>query len=250
MVENVKPARRSPVNKRAEPRGARTVVREPIHEQILPHIRRDIVLNRWGPGERLPEMELCHEFGVSRTPLRNVLKILEVEGLIELVPHIGAVVTPFDSPDLAEKLDVMSGLEQLAAVRIAQLRPPEALSEIQRLHSEMNLAALDTDRTRYYALNDEFHRAIVLGSGNATLSKMHETIMWHVSRARNFANEQEVLGVRAAEHHTQIVEMILSGDAEGARLAMRTHLDDVISNILARFGPEQTIDSETGNDAA
>src|SRR5687767_11483162 len=95
------------------------VSREPIHEQILPHIRRDIVTNRWAPGERLPEMELCAEFGVSRTPLRDVLKILEVDGLVELVPHVGAVVTRLDPPDLADKLEVLSGLEQTAAMKVA-----------------------------------------------------------------------------------------------------------------------------------
>lgn len=214
----------------------RIVSKEPIHEQILPHIRRDIVHNRWVPGERLPEMELCEEFGVSRTPLRDVLKILEVEGLVQLVPHIGAIVTPLDPPDLSEKLELMSGLEQFAAMTMARRRPPQAIKEIERLHRAMAHAASDGQTTKYYALNDEFHRAIVLGAGNNTLSKMHETIMWHVSRARNRVNEQETLTPRAAEHHDAIVDRILKGDEEGASRAVREHLDEVIANVLARMG--------------
>src|SRR5690606_12133903 len=166
---------------RAEGSRTRIVSKEPIHEQILPHIRRDIVLNRWAPGERLPEMELCQEFGISRTPLRDTLKILEVEGLITLFPHIGAVVNPLDPPDLAEKLEVLSGLEQIAAMRVAEMQSPTALKEIKRLHKAMEDAAAKGQTIKYYALNDEFHRAIVLECGNATLAKFHETVMWHVS---------------------------------------------------------------------
>ena len=228
----------------------RIVSKEPIHEQILPHIRRDIVHNRWAPGERLPEMELCEEFGVSRTPLRDVLKILEVVGLVQLVPHTGAVVTQLDPPDLSEKLEVMSGLEQLAARKVAYLRPPQALKEIERLHRAMGQAAGDGQITRYYALNDEFHRAIIVGAANETLAKMHETIMWHVSRARNRANERETLTVSAAEHHAAIVDRILGGDGDGAALAMREHLDEVIANVLAGMRTGMSASSSAGSHAA
>jgi DNA-binding GntR family transcriptional regulator len=214
---------------------ARLVFKEPIHEQILPHIRRDIVLNRWAPDERLPEMELCEEFGVSRTPLRDVLKILEVEGLVMLVPHVGAIVTPLDPPDLAEKLEVMSGLEQMSAMKVAKLQPPAAIREIERLHKAMAQAAKSGHASKYYGLNDDFHRAIVLGCGNSTLAKMHETVMWHVSRARNYANEREPLNKKAAEHHSAIIERILAGDPDGAARAVRDHLAEVTQIVLARF---------------
>ncbi|EUB99897.1 transcriptional regulator, GntR family [Rhizobium sp. CF080] len=216
----------------------RVVSKEPIHEQILPHIRRDIVLNRWAPDERLPEMELCEEFGVSRTPLRDVLKILEVEGLVTLLPHVGAIVTPLDPPDLAEKLEVMSGLEQMSAMKVAELQPSAAIREIERLHKAMAVAAKNGQISKYYALNDEFHRAIVLGCNNNTLAKMHETVMWHVSRARNYANERETLTKSAAEHHDAIVDRIIAGDADGSARAMREHLKEVINTVLARLSRE------------
>lgn len=227
-------AGRKPAISRRTGSRTRIVSKEPIHEQILPHIRRDIVLNRWAPDERLPEMELCEEFGVSRTPLRDVLKILEVEGLVTLVPHIGAVVTPLNTPDLAEKLEAMSGLEQISAMKVAELQPPAALKQIKRLHKAMEEAAKNGQTTKYYALNDEFHRAVVLGSGNATVAKMHETVMWHVSRARNYANEREPLNQSAAEHHDAIVDALERGDPEGAARAMREHLAEVIVNVLER----------------
>jgi len=218
---------------RSVARRGKLVSREPIHEQILPHIRRDIVLNRWLPGERLPELDLCAEYGVSRTPLRDVLKILEVEGLVELQPHVGAVVTLMDSPDLAEKFEVMMNLEQAAAMTVAQLRSPAVLKEIQRLHRSMELAAKEAKIDQYYRLNDEFHRAIILGSANQTRARIHEILMSHVSRARNRANKHEGLTASSAEHHALIVQSILAGAAEAAGQAMREHLVEVTRGALS-----------------
>jgi len=218
----------------SDPRPPVVVSREPIHEQILPHIRRDIVEGRWAPGERLPEPLLCKAFGISRTPLRDALKILESEGLIELLPHVGAVVTDPTVPDVAEKMEVLAALERLAAERVAETRPAAALSEIRRLHAGMKKAATARDAATYYRLNDEFHRAIVVGSGNRTLMEMHERIMWHVHRARHRANEYERLSADAAEHHDRIVRHILAGDVAAAAQATREHLRDVSDIILGQ----------------
>ena len=214
--------------------GGRTgiVSRQPIHEQILPHIRADIVGNRWKPGERLPEPQLCREFGISRTPLRDAFKILEAEGLVKLLPHVGAVVTDPGQPDVAEKMEILSALEQLAAAKVAQSRPPATLAEIRRLHRAMQDAAEARDAAGYYRLNDHFHRAIVLGAGNKTLSDMHEMIMWHVYRARHRANAHEPLSKAGSEHHGRIVRHLCDGKPEEAARAMRDHLNEVSRIIV------------------
>jgi DNA-binding GntR family transcriptional regulator len=203
------------------------VAKQPIHEQILPHIRRDIIENRWAQGERLPEPDLCAEFGVSRTPMRDVLKILEADGLIELLPHVGAVVTRLDPPDLADRLDVLIALEQGAAITVARRRPPQTLHAVQRLHQAMTEAAEAQNVALYYRLNDEFHRVIVLGANNPVLSRTHEVMMWHVYRARHHANEHEPLAPWAAEHHRHIIAALLQGQADEAGREMRLHLEAV-----------------------
>lgn len=214
------------------------VSREPIHEQILPYIRQDIIEGRWAPGERLPEPLLCKAFGISRTPLRDALKILEAEGFVELVPHVGAVVTDPSLPDVAEKMEILSALEQLAAEKVAQMRPPETLATIRDLHARMTEAAATRNAETYYRLNDDFHRAIVTGTGNKTLMDMHERIMWHVHRARHRANDYERLDEDAAEHHDLIVRHILGGGATGAAKAMREHLHTVTETILSQHMPD------------
>jgi DNA-binding GntR family transcriptional regulator len=212
------------------------VAREPIHEQILPQIRADIIAGRWPPGERLPEPILCSEFGISRTPLRDALKLLEAEGFVELQPHVGAVVTDPDLADVAEKMEVLSALEQAAAAKVARTRPAAILKKIRRLHEEMKRAALAGDAQTYFRLNDEFHRAIVLGAANQTLADMHERIMWHVHRARRRANDYEQFEQDAAEHHGRIVRHIVDGDVTAAAEAQLEHLAHVSNLILGKSG--------------
>lgn len=206
----------------------------PMHDQILPHLRRDIVENRWKSGERLSEPLLCKEFGVSRTPLREALKTLEAEGLVRLIPHVGAVVTDPDAAEIGETMEILIGLEQLAATRVAQARRAEVLSEIERLYHEMREAANAADVSRYYALNDEFHRAIVNGTGNRSLADLHEKVMWHVHRERHRANFRETLTSESADSHKELVRAICGGQPEAAGIAMRNHLEHVSQLMLAQ----------------
>jgi DNA-binding GntR family transcriptional regulator len=215
-----------------KPKSGRLIARGSMHAEIVPRLRADIVENRWAPGERLPEPMLCEEFGVSRTPLRDALKVLETEGLIELIPHVGAVVTQPSSPELEAKLQVLAALEALAAELAARRRSPVDLERIQRLQERMNDAAKKKDVEGYYKLNDEFHRQVVLASGNATLADMHEHLMWHVHRVRHAANEHEQLSAVSANEHDVIVRSIVTGKHAEAARAMRGHIDAVAQKIV------------------
>lgn len=214
-------------------RAAIVVRYAPMHDQILPHLRRDIVENRWKSGERLSEPLLCKQFGVSRTPLREALKTLEAEGLVRLIPHVGAVVTDPDAAEVGETMEILIALEQLAATRVAQNASDEALREIERLYREMRAAADAVDTARYYALNDQFHHTIVDATGNRSLIDLHEKVMWHVHRERHRANFCEPLTGDSANSHKDLVGAILARQAEAAGLAMRKHLEHVSRLMLS-----------------
>jgi DNA-binding GntR family transcriptional regulator len=199
----------------------------PMHDQILPHLRRDIVENRWKSGERLSEPQLCTEFGVSRTPLRAALNTLEAEGLVRLIPHVGAVVTDPDEGEVGERMEVLIALEQLAATRVAEAGKPEVLRDIEQIQHQMNTAAKAGDPARYYALNDAFHLAIVRGTGNRSLMDVHEKVMWHVHRERHRVNFGESVTSDSASSHTDVLRTILTGQPEQAGLSMRQHLEHV-----------------------
>jgi DNA-binding GntR family transcriptional regulator len=211
----------------------------PIHDQILPHLRRDIVENRWKSGERLSEPQLCKQFGISRTPLRVALKTLEAEGLVRLVPHVGAVVTDPGASEIAETMEILIGLEQLAAIRVAQAKRPEVLRRIGRIYEEMRRAARRGDALRYYELNNDFHLCIVRDTRNRALIDLHEKVMWHVHRERHRANVTESVTVESAESHLGIVNAILSHRPDDAGRAMRKHLEDVSELMLANRVAQQ-----------
>jgi DNA-binding GntR family transcriptional regulator len=202
--------------------------------QIVTVLRKDIVENRWKSGERLPEPQLCSEFGVSRTPLREAFRRLEAEGLIRLIPHIGAVVTDPDAAEIAETMEILIALEQLATMRVAQKRPCAVLAEIERIDHEMHLAAKAKDAPRYYALNDEFHRTIVGGTGNKAMIELHQTVMWHVHRERHRANAIKPFTVGTTDSHDAIMAAIRGGHHDKAGLAMREHLENVSRATIAR----------------
>jgi DNA-binding GntR family transcriptional regulator len=203
-------------------------------EQIVAVLRKDIVENRWKSGERLPEPQLCGEFGVSRTPLREAFKRLEAEGLIRLIPHVGAVVTDPDAAEIAETMEILIALEQLATTRLAQKRPSAVIAEIERIDREMLRAARAKDAPRYYELNDEFHRTIVGGTGNKALIDLHQTVMWDVHRERHRANAVEPFTVPSPESHQAIMTAVRAGDGAKAGLAMRDHLENVSRTTVAR----------------
>jgi DNA-binding GntR family transcriptional regulator len=216
----------------------------PIHDQILPHLRRGIVENRWKSGERLSEPQLCREFGVSRTPLRQALKTLEAEGLVQLVPHVGAVVTAPNATDVGETMEILIGLEQLAVTRLTQLQPEAVLKDILGIYEDMKQAAQQLNAQRYLELNDQFHFTIVRGTGNRSLTELHEKVMWHVHRERLRANEEESVTPESGENHDDIVRAILARKPEKAGLAMRQHLEQISQLMLTRRHQEQEAESD------
>jgi DNA-binding GntR family transcriptional regulator len=157
------------------------------------------------------------------------------------VPHVGAVVTDPGATEIGETMEILIGLEQLAAIRVAQSGRQQVLRDIQRIYEEMRQAARRGDASRYYELNDDFHHCIVRGTGNRSLVDMHEKIMWHVHRERHRVNEVESVSVESAESHHEIVDAIVKRRAENAGMAMRKHLENVSRLMLANRLAEQGV---------
>ncbi|RYE70443.1 MAG: GntR family transcriptional regulator, partial [Oxalobacteraceae bacterium] len=209
--------------------------RESIYEQILPKIRQDIVEGRWKPGQRLPEPLLCDEFGVSRTPLRDTFRVLESEGLLKLIPLVGAVVTKPDDVDISGTFELLAVLEGLAGETIARNRPAAVLAKLQKICEKLQLALEKNDHVLYFKLNDDFHRALALGSRNPTLIQLHENLMWHVYRLRHSINASSPFSreTGTGEEHGAIMAAIETGNAREAFELVRAHMQHVGANVLA-----------------
>ncbi|SFK27693.1 GntR family transcriptional regulator [Methylorubrum salsuginis] len=167
---------------------AREILVPSLHDEVLARLRDFIVEGNLAAGARVPERLLCERFGISRTPLREALKVLASEGLIELLPNRGARVRRIGEREMVELFDVMGGLEALAG-RLACERLTEAgFAEIERLHHAMYGHYLKRDLHGYFACNQAIHDRIVEAADNAALKATYASFAGRLRRARYSAN--------------------------------------------------------------
>jgi DNA-binding GntR family transcriptional regulator len=193
-----------------------------LHDELLVALRDYIVEGHLADGARVPERQLCERFGISRTPLREALKVLAAEGLIDLLPNRGARVREIGAEELRELFDVMGGLEALAG-RLACERISDAeIAEIERVHHDMYRFYLRREMHGYFQCNQAIHRMIVEAAANATLSATYASFAGRIRRVRysaNLAKERDRWGEAMREH-----EMILD--------ALRRRAGSELSDIL------------------
>jgi DNA-binding GntR family transcriptional regulator len=197
-----------------------------LYSEILAGVRDYIVEGRIPDGARVPERELCARFGISRTPLREALKVLASEGLIDLLPNRGARVRVFSAADRRELFDVMGGLEGLAG-RLACERATEGeIEAIERLHTEMYGHYLRRDLPAYFRCNQAIHRAIVAAARNAALSATYETFAARAKRIRYVANldRQRARWGEAMREHEGILDALRRRDGDELADILFRHL--------------------------
>lgn len=193
-------------------------------ESVRRELARRIVAGRLLPGTALDERQLAAEFGVSRTPVREALRVLASSGLVEHRAHKKAVVTRPDQQTLAGMFTVMGYLEGLCAGLSALAMTPARRRSLEALHVEMAALVRDGDTTSYTAANERFHNAIYDGPQNAYLAEITRNTRLRLQPFRQAQFAQ--LGRLAASHaeHTMVVEAIVRGDRTAAEGAMRDHI--------------------------
>ncbi len=178
----------------------------------------------FGNGDRLDEVRLAEQFGVSRTPLREALQRLALSGLVELIPRRGAFVRQPGPVELLEMFEVMAELEavcgRLAALRISD----EALDKLREANAKCRIAVDEADPDSYYLENEKFHHIIYEQSGNSFLEK--EASKLH-KRLKPFRRQQLRLRGRMPQsmaEHEAVVTALLDGNPEEAANALRSHV--------------------------
>ena len=152
---------------------------------------RDLIIEgALTPGTRIHEGQLGAQLGVSRTPLREALKFLASEGLIELVAARGAIVRTFSAKDVRDMLDVLAVLESFAARLACRDASDRDIAEVRRLHDRMVERYAVRDRLEYFKLNQQIHSAFLRLSGNAALEEAHASIQSRLKRIRYIGNEE------------------------------------------------------------
>jgi DNA-binding GntR family transcriptional regulator len=195
-----------------------------LHETVVGQLRDIIVEGILAPGARIAERQLCESLGVSRTPLREALKVLASEGLVELLPNRGARVARLDDSDIENMFQVMGALEALAgSLACTQISEAE-LAEIAALHYEMLAQYMRRDLPGYFRLNQAIHAAIVAAARNPILAATYQSLAARIRRARYFANLSDERWQHAVAEHEAILQTLQARD--GPRLArlLEAHL--------------------------
>ncbi len=209
--------------------------RASLHDEMVERLRDLIVEGALEPGTRVPERELCARFAVSRTPLREALKVLASEGLLELLPHRGAQVTRLTAADLDELFPVMGALEALAGeLACAQITEAE-LAEIRALHYQMALHATRGELADYFRLNQRIHEAIMEAARNPTLARLYRGLADRVRRARYLANMSKPRWDQAVGEHEAILEALEKRDGAALGRVLKAHLRNKCETVKESF---------------
>ncbi|MEZ5660855.1 MAG: GntR family transcriptional regulator [Burkholderiaceae bacterium] len=209
--------------------------RQVLHREAAQRLRQLLVEGEIAPGAKLNERELSTRLQVSRTPLREAIRTLAAEGLVELLPNRGAFAVRFSEHDIADTFEVIAGLEAQSAELAAQRITDTELAELRALHFEMLAAYLRRDLSAYYRRNAQIHDAINAAARNPVLRELYRTVNARLQALRFRSNFDERKWARAVEEHETMITMLAARDAEGLRRPMIEHLThkrDAVLDLL------------------
>jgi len=209
------------------------IERRPLHEEVIDQLRDRIVQGELAPGARLNERVLCQQLGISRTPLREAIKMLATEGLVELLPNRGAIVTPLKASTIADTLAVMGSLESLAGELACANATDADLAEIRALHFEMLAHHARRELAAYFRYNQLIHMKIIEASGNPVLTNTYRQLNANVRRARYMANLSQERWDAAVREHEEILAALASRDAPRLKRLLAEHLAHKVTSVMA-----------------
>lgn len=206
--------------------------------RVFGAIEEKILSGEYKSGEQLTEMRLSSEFGVSRTPVREALAMLEREGLIELIPNKGAIVVGISKEDLVDIYSIRKRLEGLAASMAAERigeKEKSELSEIVEL-SEFYIAKNDCEKLK--VLDSKFHQAIYTASGSRMLEKVLSDLHRSISAYRKMSLSVPGRLELSVNEHKEILKSILDGDAKKADELTARHVESALDNLINKINEE------------
>lgn len=217
------------------------ISRPSLHDEVTNRVRDMIVDGRLTPGVRIAELELAGQLGISRTPLREALKVLASEGLVELLPQRGAVVKVFTRQDAQDMLAVIGVLEEFAGRRACAASDAE-IEAILEMHEQMREHYRRGERQDYFRLNQEIHDAIVRAANNPTLAMTHGILRKRMRRIRYIGNGSPENWSAAMREHDLFIEALKARDGERLGRLMREHLQNTWPRVSSSIaGPDGAV---------
>jgi DNA-binding GntR family transcriptional regulator len=215
-----------------------STVAAPVRTQVLHNIRQAILTRRFKPGQRLIERELCDLTGVSRSPVREALRQLESEGLVEIVPNRGPVVAAITRAEAAEIYDVRAALESLAAHRFAERASDAEIKQLAARLGAIETAVREGRLTEIVARKDDFYTVLLGGARNGVIRHMLDSLHARIAYLRATSLSRPGRGEQTVVEVTAIVSAIKRRDGDAAARLSREHVEHAAEVALASLGDE------------
>lgn len=206
-----------------------------LHDEVVERMRELILSGELEPRSRVNEGELTERFGISRTPLREAIKILATEGLLELLPNRGARVASLTLAEIEEMIEVIAGLEATAAELACHIITDKEIAAIEAEHTAMIAAWRCGDRDRYFAHNRAIHDAMIAASRNAILSHIYNGLSGRIQRSRYAVHQTAEQWATAVGEHQRMIGLLRDRNAEALSVLMRAHIRAKKAVIAATF---------------
>lgn len=205
---------------------------KPLRDLVFEAIREAILNNRLKPGERLMEVQLAEEMGVSRTPVREAIRMLELEGHVVMVPRKGAYVATLTLKDAAEVFEIRSSLEGLAAALAAERITDQEIMYLDKILDTISTAEAKGDVKTIIKEDTEFHHVLFNASRNTRLAQMASNLKEQIGRFRVQSFSNPIRQKNVILEHKAILDAIKQGDAENAEKLAKEHIYKVEHNIM------------------
>ncbi|HNX92146.1 MAG TPA: GntR family transcriptional regulator [Syntrophomonas sp.] len=217
---------------------------KPLRELVLEAIREAIKNGTLQPRERLMEIQLADDLGVSRTPVREALRKLEQEGFIVMVPRKGAYVSDLSMKDVADVFEIRAALEGLAGALAAERITDEELELMERMLVEKGEAINQNDIDKLVEADTKFHEAMYMASRNERLSTIISNLREQIQRFR--LTSLSVPGRRedSLKEHRQLLESIQSRDIQLARQLAQEHIENAETVLIDSLKKGNSLESE------
>jgi len=198
---------------------------KPLRDIVFDTLREAIISGTLAPGERLMEIQLAEDMGVSRTPVREAIRKLELEGFVVMIPRKGTYVAGFSMKQMSEVFEVRAALEELAVELSAERISDEELQQLENLLIRISNEIDGNDIETIVKLDEEFHDLLYKTARNSRLSSIinHITEQMHRYRTESLSYPGRLKSM--VEEHRNIVESIARRDGETAKKAAREHMD-------------------------
>jgi DNA-binding GntR family transcriptional regulator len=200
------------------------LINRPLYEDVAERLREQIFAHELAPGSWLDEQNLAASFGISRTPMREAIKVLASEGLVTTKMNKGAYVTEVDRRDLEQIFTVLSLLEGQAAKETAIKATEDQLTQLDNLHHRLEKAAADRDIGQFFEINVKFHELIQEIAGNKWMNGVIEDLRKVLKLQRRDSLTRSGRLLSSLVEHREILQAILKRDPQASELAMRKHL--------------------------